>query len=254
MDHILLDIITFLQRFHPEFVTLFSIFFSGFCLVISHKYYRLNGLFIYNVVAVILSNIQVLRLCQFTFVDHPMALGTVLFSTTFLVNDIINEIYGADQAKKNVQYCFFASLLFCFLMVVDLGHRPLSCDDPAYVSMMTLFVPSFRILVSSLTAFFISQWVDVLLFKRLKESFKGKHLWARTLIVSMASFLLDNFLFSYLAWYLLSPNPLGVVDIFKTYILGTYITRLILGVLLIPTIYLCKNHVCKMKKALTANH
>jgi uncharacterized integral membrane protein (TIGR00697 family) len=243
MDSFLLHFIERMHTIPAEYVTLFSIFFSGFAIVITHRYCRLTGLFIYNVLAVILANIQVLRLSQFSLFPDPMALGTVLFSTTFLVNDIINEIYGPDKAKDNVKYCFFASILCSLFMIVDLCHRPAASQDPAYLAMMALFVPSLRILTSSLIAFFISQWFDVLLFKWLKEYFHGKVLWLRTFIASLFSFLLDNIIFCYLAWSLLSPDPLGAYDIFKTYVIGTYITRVLLGVFLIPTIYQCKKHV-----------
>lgn len=240
MDHLLLSFIEACHSVHPEWITLFSIFVSGVCIILSHLYFKLNGLYIYNVIAVILANIQVLRLSQFHLVEHPMALGTVLFSTTFLVSDIINEIYGAEKAKQNVRYCFFASILCSILMIVDLGHKPVSNQDPAYLAMMALFVPSLRILFSSLTAFYFSQVFDVMLFKWLKQAWNNRLLWLRTLIVSLVSFLLDNILFCFLAWYILSPNPIGAAEIFKTYIMGTYITRVILGLLLIPVIYICK--------------
>lgn len=240
MDHILLDFIQACHSFRPEWITLFSIFVSGLCIVLANLFYGLNGLYIYNVLAVILANIQVLRLCPFSFFEHPMALGTVLFSTTFLVSDIINEIYGADKAKQNVKYCFFACILCALLMIVDLCHKPVSDKDVPYLAMMTLFVPSLRILTSSLIAFYLSQIFDVAFYKWLKQAWNNKLLWARTLIVSLVSFLLDNILFCYLAWYLLSPEPLGVYEIFRTYIVGTYLTRVVLGVLLIPTMYICK--------------
>jgi uncharacterized integral membrane protein (TIGR00697 family) len=240
LDNFLLDFITFCHGFRPEYITLLSIFVSGICIVFCNRFFGLTGLYVYNILAVILANIQVLRLCQFTIVEHPMALGTVLFSTTFLVSDIINEIYGAEEARRSIKYCFLACILCTLLMIVDLGHRPISNTDPTYVAMMALFVPSLRILISSLTAFFLSQWFDIAFFKWFKAFLNDRLLWLRTLIVSLVSFMLDNLLFCYLAWYLLSPTPLGGSEIFKTYVLGTYITRVILGVLLIPTIYACK--------------
>ncbi|MBP9753117.1 MAG: queuosine precursor transporter [Proteobacteria bacterium] len=240
MDSFLQNFIEYCHTFKPEYITLFSIIVSGVCIIFCKHIFGLTGLYIYNILAVILANIQVLRLCQFTIIEHPIALGTVLFSTTFLVSDIINEIYGADKAKSSIKYCFLASVLCTLLMIVDLGHKPLNKVDPTYMAMVALFVPSLRILTSSLIAFFISQWFDVLLFKWFKNLLNGRLLWLRTLIVSLASFLLDNILFCYLAWYLLSSTPLAADEIFKTYVLGTYITRVVLGVLLIPVIYICR--------------
>jgi uncharacterized integral membrane protein (TIGR00697 family) len=249
MDHILLDFIKLCHTVRPEYITLLSIFVSGVCIVFCHRFFGLIGLFVYNILAVILANIQVLRLCQFSLVEHPMALGTVLFSTTFLVSDIINELYGSENAKNNVKYCFLASVLCTVLMITDLGHRPVSETDPAYRAMMELFVPSLRILTSSLLAFFISQWFDVAFFKWFKVVLNNRLLWLRTLVVSLVSFLLDNILFCYLAWYILSPTPLPFDEIFKTYVMGTYLTRVVLGVLLIPVIYICRNHLKKITAA-----
>ncbi|CAO5681202.1 MAG: queuosine precursor transporter [Holosporales bacterium] len=240
MDDLLLNFINYCHTFRPEYITILSIIISGFCIIFSKRLLGLMGLYIYNILAVILANIQVLRLCQFSIIEHPMALGTVLFSTTFLVSDIINEIYGAEKAKNSIKYCFLASILCTVLMTVDLGHKPVSKSDPVYGAMLSLFVPSLRILTSSLLAFFISQWFDVLFFKWFKVFLNNKLLWLRTFIVSLVSFFLDNILFCYLAWYLFSPTPLPLDEIFKTYVLGTYITRVVLGVLLIPVIYICK--------------
>ena len=61
------------------------------------------GLYIYSAIAIIVANIQVLKLVKFSFFSEPIALGTVLFASTFLCTDILAEYYGAKKARINVK-------------------------------------------------------------------------------------------------------------------------------------------------------
>ena len=79
--------------------------FLLFCLctiLIFLKLFGEVGIYIYTVVAIIGANIQVLKIVDFPFFNSPIALGTILFSTTFLATDILSEYYGAKLARKNI--------------------------------------------------------------------------------------------------------------------------------------------------------
>ncbi|MDP2194285.1 MAG: queuosine precursor transporter [Alphaproteobacteria bacterium] len=241
--HICLDaginaLIQGMQTQPPELISLLSVFICGLCIVLAQRLFGLYGLMTYNVLAVVLANIQVLRLCQFSFLSEPVALGTILFATLFLTTNMITEYYGAQAAKTNIQLCFFGMIITSVLMVIDLGHRPVSCDHPAYQAMVTLFVPSVRILIASLCAFFVSQYYDVLVFKLLKQ--RKAFLWLRTMIASLSSSLLDNLIFGLLAWRFLSETPLDFKSIVMTYILGAFLARAVVGIALTPIIYMGK--------------
>lgn len=238
VDTLIIDFIHYLNTYAPEFVTLLSILISGIAIVASQRLFGLSGLYLYNTICVILGNVQVLRLCQYSMLPDPVALGTVLFATTYLTTTIITEFYGTKAAQKNIYLCFWAIIITTVLMTVDLGHRPISASDEAYQSMSLLFVPSLRLLLASLSAFLIVQTLNVYVFEKLK--LVTSYLWAQTLIVGLGASFLDNFVFSLLAWNILSPTPLDLKTIFMTYILGAYITRALVSILLMPTIYACK--------------
>ena len=74
----------------------------------------------------------------------------------------------------------------------------------------------------------------------LKIITKGKYLWLRNNLSTFSSSLIDNTIFSLLAWIILNPNPLALYVVITTYILGTYILRIIIAIIDTPFIYLSK--------------
>ena len=64
------------------------------------KLFGYVGLYVYSALAVIIGNIQVLKTVDFFYSPEPVALGTVLFASTFLCTDILSEHFGKEKAKK----------------------------------------------------------------------------------------------------------------------------------------------------------
>ena len=89
-------------------------------------------------------------------------------------------------------------------------------------------------------AYLSSQYFDVWLFSFLKKIFRDKYLWLRNNISTFSSSLIDNIIFSILAWIVFNPNPLDFYTVFFTYILGTYFLRILVAIFDTPFIYLAK--------------
>ena len=68
------------------------------------------GIFIYSSLAIIAGNIQVLKTVSFFYSPEPVALGTILFASTFLCTDILSEYYGKEKARMNILIGFMAFL------------------------------------------------------------------------------------------------------------------------------------------------
>ena len=194
------------------------------------------GLYAYNVLATLAANIQVLKVAEFGFSPEPVALGTVIFATVFLVSDIITEHYGKEAAQKGVWISFTMQIFMTVFMMLTLGHTPLP-HDPVHTALETLFLPSPRLLVASLTAFAVSQFFEIYLYSKMHQATAGKMLWLRLNVSCAFAALLDNILFSSLAWVLLSPTPVTFQSLIFTYILGTYVARLFVGFVSTPIIY-----------------
>ena len=59
-------------------------------------------------------------------------------------------------------------------------------------------------------------------------------------ITALTSSLVDNTVFSIFAWILLNPEPINLYKVIATYILGTYLLRIIIAFIDTPFIYVAK--------------
>ncbi|MDR2766168.1 MAG: queuosine precursor transporter [Holosporaceae bacterium] len=197
-----------------------------------------SGLLVYAAVAVVVSNLQVLKLTQYAFTEHPVALGTVVFSTIFAVDNILTEYFGKETAKKCVWLSFCAYLFFAVTMKIAVCHPPMPHSEclNLHREMESLFSPSLTILTSSLISYVLSQLIDIFVFSKLKKLTKGKYLSCRSLISMMISAFADNLIFSALAWVVFAECPVSWAVLWKTYICVTYLLRLFIAALCVPLV------------------
>ena len=109
-----------------EITWLIFLIISFTSLLILLKFFGEVGLYVFTTVAVIVANIQVLKIVKFPFFTEPVALGTILFESTFLCTDILAEYYGTKSARKNILLGFSGFLLMTILMLFTLGFKPLN--------------------------------------------------------------------------------------------------------------------------------
>jgi uncharacterized integral membrane protein (TIGR00697 family) len=243
IDHFIEYCICVLSGYPSELASFLTFCVCAGAIVCATRggYYALCA---YNVLAVVLANIQVLRAGVYFTTPEPVALGTVLFATTYLVSDLITEHYGTKAAYRAVRLTFWAQILVCVWMVLCLAHPTFSHDayqNTVDTSMRILFIPSTRILIASLTSFLISQSLDIYIFQWIRRCFNGHYLWLRQNIAMCISGLFDNFLFSVMAWRVLNPEPLSWRTLMITYVLSGYSVRFCVNILGTPLMYIRKN-------------
>lgn len=200
-------------------------------IIILLRFFGKNGLYVYGAIAVIISNIQVLKLTQYSFVDFPVALGTVVFSTIFAVDNILTEHYGLNSAKKSVYISFAGYIFFTLIMQITNMHPFVEHSEciNMHFELIKIFDPAVAILSASLISYFISQMSDVYLFDFLKRVLRGKLLPLRSFAVMSIATFLDNMVFSVLAWIVFAKNPISFSSLFTTYVLATYFMRLLVS-------------------------
>jgi uncharacterized integral membrane protein (TIGR00697 family) len=238
-DLLILPVIIYLQSLNGETLSLISFAIGVLAMLVMLKFYGQDGLYIYSAAATITANIQVLKLMTMDIMPEEVALGTATFSTIFLCNDIITEHYGKEAARKNIWLCFATQILVSITMVIAIGFKPVE-GNQAHNAIYELFMPAPRLLIASLTAFVISQLFNINIFAWLSKFYKEKLLWLRSNVAQMISELIDNIIFSVLAWVILSPTPVSTHALIYTYILGTYILRVIFTIFSTPVIYWSK--------------
>ena len=211
------------------------------------------GIYIFIAVGIIAANVQVLKAATFAFYAAPIPLGTVAFSATYIATDVLTEYYGRAVAKKAVWLGFSAMLLMTVMMILAMGYKPMGAEEaqasgmewalPNADHIAALYMPQATLLIAGLTSYLISQFNDIFVFQKIRQWTGPGQLWARACGSTAVSALVDNTVFSTLAW-MVFPWLLGqhdqVVDLqtlIFTFILGTYWIRLFMAFVEAPFIY-----------------
>jgi uncharacterized integral membrane protein (TIGR00697 family) len=212
----------------------------GFALpIILLRLFGAVGVYAGLVVAILAANIQVLKQAQFSFLPDPVALGTAIFSSTYLAGDILTEYYGPKAARRGVYLGFVTYLAWVVLMLLTLGYKPLAGDD-TQTHLMALFVPAPALFAAGMISYLVSELNDIWVFQYVKRVTQGRKLWLRTNASVLISALVDNTVFSTLAWVVFAATPVSLHTLLFTYILGTYLLRVVYSVLETPFMYLSR--------------
>jgi hypothetical protein len=208
-------------------------------ILIFLKLFSFAGLYVYSALAEIIGNIQVLKTVDFFYSPEPVVLGTVLFASTFLCTDILSEHFGKDKAQKNILIGFVSFLFVTIVMLITIGFNP-SASDWAHDSLVNIFTPMSRFFIASMIAYLASQYFDVWIYSTIKNLTMNRFLWLRNNFSTILSSLVDNTVFSFLAWIILNPNPETFYNVIMIYILGTFILRIFIALIDTPFMYLSK--------------
>ena len=230
---------SYLGSLNTFVVWIIMLLFCFSSILIFLKLFSFAGLYVYSALAVIIGNIQVLKTVDFFYSPEPVALGTVLFASTFLCTDILSEHFGKDKAQKNVLIGFVSFLFITIVMLITIGFNP-SANDWAQDSLVNIFTPMSRFFIASMIAYLTSQYFDVWIYSNIKNLTMNRFLWLRNNLSTILSSLVDNTVFSILAWIILNPNPETFYNVIMIYIFGTYILRIFIALIDTPFMYLSK--------------
>ncbi|GAA4234997.1 hypothetical protein GCM10022291_15790 [Postechiella marina] len=136
-----------------------------------------------------------------------ISVGILPYPITFLITDLISEIYGKKRANQVVIAGIFASL-FSLLIVYMSSIVPATSWSPVNNSMFsTVFGNTILAVFASMMAYLFAQFIDIKIYHFWKQLTKGKHLWLRNNFSTFLSQFIDTFtvvgllcLFHIIAW------------------------------------------------------
>lgn len=184
------------------------------------------------VVSLIVANIVSAKIVSFWGLVIPAAI--VAYPLTFLITDVIGEIWGKEMANRAVKIGFICQLVSIVLIGLSilLPVAPFADNQAQFVGIMK---SSFRVVAASLVAYLVSQSWDVWLFHKLKEKCNGKHKWLRNNASTLTSQMIDTAIFITIAFW-------GVVPNIWVMILSQYLIKAVYALLdTIPFYLLTKN-------------
>ncbi len=169
--------------------------------------------------------------------------GVLLWPVVFIMTDIINEYFGKSGVKA---FSYFAAILitFAFAMVfLSISLKPADFWPGSQVengvqdmqnAFNAIFGQGLWIIVGSLTAFLIGQFVDVFVFHQVKKATGEKYIWARTTGSTLVSQFLDSFVVLFIAFYLGAGWDMKLVI---SICIINYLYKFSAAVVLTPVIY-----------------
>lgn len=174
---------------------------SSWILIIGAFYF--TGTIIQNILAVKMFGTSTLNICDG---------GVIISWLVFACMDIITELFGK---KKAIKYFTIASVLNLFFTLIFLLVIALPGND-AYMSdvVATMLGTNWRIVISSIAAFWIGNYVNAFIMYVMKVRSKDEHnkvgFVIRAIISTIAGQFIDNTLF-----YLLAFSPLGIAGTYE---------------------------------------
>lgn len=126
------------------------------------------------------------------FYIFTISAGVLPYPITFLITDILSEIYGQKKTNQ-VVITGFAALVFTMFILWIGGEFNAIVSSPVSDDIYdSAFGNSTRVIFASMAAYLVAQLVDVRLFHFWKKLTNGKMLWLRNNASTVLSQLVDT--------------------------------------------------------------
>lgn len=177
--------------------------------------------------------------------DFVATAGILAFPLTFVMTDIVNEYFGKPMVRLFTVIAIGVNLLLqpvirAAIAVPAISFTPGVSSEQMQEAYSIALGPTTSIVVASLAAFALAQWLDVQVFTWLRRNTGGKMLWLRAQGSTVASQLIDTLAVIYLAFVVI-PALTGA----EGWTLGqamrvsltNYVYKFLIAVLSTPALY-----------------
>ncbi|HYU64665.1 MAG TPA: queuosine precursor transporter [Candidatus Paceibacterota bacterium] len=157
--------------------------------------------------------------------------GNVFYAVIFTAGAILTERYNKKEAYKSIWIGFAALAIFIImgqLTIESIGRLETRAVEEA---MRILYQPALRIAIASVSAFLVSQHVNIWLFDYLRQK-SSNMLWFRIVASATAGQALDSIIFFTIAFLGAIASPVLLQVIFVG-----FIAKLLVAVISVPFIY-----------------
>lgn len=166
--------------------------------------------------------------------EYIFGTGVLLFPISYLFGDVLTEVYGYARSRK-VIWAGFGALIFASLMSLIVTSLPpaktMSAEQVQAVNM--IFGQTPRIVLASLTAFWLGEFVNSFVLAKMKLFSAGKYLWMRTIGSTIVGEIADSLIFYPIAFYGTWSNEQLI-----SVMIGNYFIKVLWEVLATPFTYL----------------
>lgn len=191
------------------------------------------------VASLLTANIIAVKLIQIGPLVLPA--GVVVFPISYILGDILTEVYGYKWARRAIWLGFVGNLVAVIAIVLAgvLPAPPFWTDQAAFDTILG-FAP--RLLVASFVAYLVGEFANSTVLAKMKIWTQGRHLWARTIGSTVVGQGLDSLVFIIIAFGGIMA-PAAVI----TAILSQWLFKTAYEVLATPLTYLVVNRLKRVE-------
>lgn len=181
---------------------------------------------------------------------YTLTCGVLLWPLEFIMTDIVNEYFG-PKAVRRISYIAVGLICYAFLMFYLAIEVPANKEfwitshvqdgiPDMQAAFSGIFGQGMWIIVGSLTAFLVSQILDVWVFHKIKKATGEKKVWLRATGSTLVSQFVDSFIVLFIAfkigngWSFQRVLAIGLVN---------YSYKALMALLLTPLIYIIENRI-----------
>jgi queuosine precursor transporter len=156
-----------------------------------------------------------------TLGGHTFGAGILFFPISYVLGDVLTEVYGYARARRCVWIGFVAMIFMAFMSWVVVAMPPAQ-GWPNQAAYESVFGSTWRIVLASIIAFWAGEFVNSFVLAKMKIMTKGQHLWSRTIGSTFFGQAVDSLIF----------YPLAFLGIWETHqVITVMITNWLLKVL-----------------------
>jgi len=163
----------------------------------------------------------------------PFGAGILFFPISYVIDDVLTEVYGYARARRAI-WAGFTALAFMALMEWTVVHLPVAPGWTGQDAYDRVFGSGWRIIVASMIAFFVGEFLNSLVMAKMKIWSEGKNLWMRFWGSTVIGEGADSLIFYPLAFYGMADWPISALG---EVMISQFILKVSWEVLLTPVTY-----------------
>lgn len=150
------------------------------------------------VMALVLSNVITVKIVEVA--GRQFDAGTILFPLTYLIGDVLTEVYGYRRARSLIWIGFGVNLVAIGFIQLAIALPAAGFWQENEAAYETVLGTTWRIFLGSLAAYLVGEFANSYILARLKVATEGRFLWLRTISSTVVGQGLDSVIFSVIAF------------------------------------------------------
>ena len=141
---------------------------------------------------ILISNILAAKIISIFGIS--MTSGVLVFPISYVLGDVMTEVYGYEKTKKVIIYGFISNLLMVvvFYLAMKLPYPDYWQNQDAFI---TILSNTPRVLLASFIGYLIGGLSNAFIMEYIKNNSKIKFLWFRTILSTIVGEALDTTIF-----------------------------------------------------------